>query len=187
MNNLEALIECYLDICQYEKKLSQDTLKAYRTDLAQFRAFVGGAEVSQDAFALESQRKAIAAIDAGRFKDEIIPVEVPQGRKKPPIIFDTDEFPRRDTNAGKMAKLKPCFNIGHDDQGRIFNTGELTGTVTAASSSGRNDGASAMLLMAVDRASELGLRPMARIIGMGTAGCDPRTMGLGPGCSPGLC
>ena len=122
----------------------------------------------------------MAAIDAGKFKDEIVPVEVPQGRKKPPIIFDTDEFPRRDTNEEKMAKLKPCFNISHDDQGRLFNAKELTGTVTAASSSGRNDGASAMLLMSADKAAELGLKPLARIIGMGTAGCDPRTMGLGP-------
>ena len=88
----------------------------------------------QDAFAYASQQKAIAAIDAGRFKDEIVPVEVPQGRKKPPIIFDTDEFPRRDTNPEKMAKLKPCFNIKHDDQGRLYNDTALTGTVTAASS-----------------------------------------------------
>lgn len=134
----------------------------------------------QDAFSLESQRKAVAAIDAGRFRDEIIPLEVPQGRKKPPIRFDTDEFPRRDTSAEKMARLKPCFNIQHDEAGRIFNTGKLTGTVTAASSSGRNDGASAILLMAADKAAQLGLKPLARIIGMGTAGCDPRTMGLGP-------
>ena len=65
----------------------------------------------QDAFSLASQRRAVAAIDAGKFKDEIVPVEVPQGRKKPPIVFDTDEFPRRDTSEEKMAKLKPCFNI----------------------------------------------------------------------------
>ncbi len=134
----------------------------------------------QDAFSLESQRRAIAAIDAGKFKDEIVPVEVPQGRKKPSIIFDTDEFPRRDTNAEKMAKLKPCFNIRKDEEGRVYGSSELTGTVTAASSSGRNDGASAVLLMAEDKAKELGLKPICKIIGMGTAGCDPRTMGLGP-------
>lgn len=134
----------------------------------------------QDAFALESQRKAIAAIDAGRFQDEIVPVEVPQGRKKPPIVFDTDEFPRRDTNMEKMAKLKPCFNITKDDQGRVYGTSELTGTVTAASSSGRNDGASAILLMSAEKAAELGLKPMAKIKAMGTAGVDPRVMGLGP-------
>ena len=134
----------------------------------------------QDAFSLMSQERAIAAIDAGRFKDEIVPMTVPQGRKKPPIVFDTDEFPKRDTNAEKMAKLKPCFNITHDEEGRLFNTSELTGTVTAASSSGRNDGASAMLLMSEERAKALGLKPLAKLIGMGTAGCDPRTMGLGP-------
>lgn len=134
----------------------------------------------QDEFSMESQRRAIAAIDAGRFKDEIVPVTVPQGRKKPPIEFDTDEFPKRDTNLEKMAKLKPCFNITHAEDGRLFNTKELTGTVTAASSSGRNDGASAMLLMSEEKAKELGLKPLAKIIGMGTAGADPKQMGLGP-------
>ena len=134
----------------------------------------------QDAFSWNSQQKAIAAIDAGRFKDEIVPVEVPQGRKKPPLVFDTDEFPRRDTNPEKMAKLKPCFNITKDEEGRLYNSKELTGTVTAASSSGRNDGASAMLLMSAEKAAELGMKPLARIKGMGTAGCDPRLMGLGP-------
>ena len=134
----------------------------------------------QDAFSLMSQQRAIAAIDAGRFKDEIVPITVPQGRKKPPIVFDTDEFPKRDTNLEKMAKLKPCFNIEKDEDGKLYNTSELTGTVTAASSSGRNDGASAMLLMSEEKAKELGLKPMAKIIGMGTAGADPRLMGLGP-------
>ncbi len=135
---------------------------------------------AQDAFSLESQRRAVAAIDAGRFKDEIVPVTVPQGRKKPPIVFDTDEFPRRDTNEEKMARLKPCFNIKKDEDGKVYNDSQLTGTVTAASSSGRNDGASAMLLMSAEKAAALGLKPMAKIIGMGTAGCDPRLMGLGP-------
>ena len=134
----------------------------------------------QDEFSLDSQRKAIAAIDEGRFKDEIVPMTVPQGRKKPPIVFDTDEFPKRDTNLEKMAKLKPCFNITKDAEGRLFNSKELTGTVTAASSSGRNDGASAMLLMSEEKAKELGLKPIAKIIGMGTAGADPKLMGLGP-------
>ncbi len=143
-------------------------------------ATLGITREEQDEFSLNSQRKAIAAIDAGKFKDEIVPVTVPQGKKKPPIVFDTDEFPRRDTDAEKMAKLKPCFNIRRDDEGRIFNDSALTGTVTAASSSGRNDGASAMLIMSEEKAKELGLKPMAKIIGMGTAGCDPRLMGLGP-------
>lgn len=134
----------------------------------------------QDAFSLESQRRAIAAIDGGKFKEEIVPVEVPQGRKKPPVVFDTDEFPRRDTNEEKMAKLKPCFNIRKDEAGRVYNDSALTGTVTAASSSGRNDGASAMLLMSESKAKALGLKPLAVVKGMGTAGCDPRLMGLGP-------
>jgi len=134
----------------------------------------------QDAFSYESQRRAIAAIDSGRFKDEIVPMLVPQGRKKPPVVFDTDEFPKRDTSLEKMGKLKPCFNITTAEDGRLFNSKELTGTVTAASSSGRNDGASALLLMSEEKAAELGLKPMAKIIGMGTAGADPKTMGLGP-------
>ena len=134
----------------------------------------------QDAFSLRSQQLAIKAIDEGRFKDEIVPITVPQGRKKPPIVFDTDEFVKRDTSMEKMAKLKPCFNITTSEDGRIWNSSELTGTVTAASSSGRNDGASAMLLMSEEKAKELGLKPICKIIGMGTAGADPRTMGLGP-------
>ena len=134
----------------------------------------------QEAFALASQQKAVAAIDSGRFRDEIVPVTVPQGRKKPPIVFDTDEFPRRDASMEKMAKLKPVFSIRLDEQGRLFNDPAGTGTVTAATSSGRNDGASAVLLMSEEKAKELGLKPVARIIGMGAAGNDPRLMGLGP-------
>lgn len=134
----------------------------------------------QDAFALASQQKAQAAIDAGRFQAEIVPITVAQGGRKAPILFDTDEFPRRDASLEKMSKLRPCFNISRDELGRLSLSDAPTGTVTAASSSGRNDGASAMLLSCADRARALGLRPMARIIGMGTAGCDPRLMGLGP-------
>lgn len=133
----------------------------------------------QDAFSLSSQQKAVAAIEAGKFRDEIVPVVIPQ-RKKDPIIFDTDEFPRPDASLEKLAKLKPCFNIVHDEDGRLNNSQEFTGTVTAASSSGRNDGASAMLLMSAEKARELGVRPLAKMIGMGTTGCDPRLMGLGP-------
>lgn len=133
----------------------------------------------QDEFSYTSQKRAAEAIASGRFKDEIVPVTVPQGKKKPPIVFDTDEFPRETTMEG-LAKLKPCFNITHDEEGRLFGSSELTGTVTAASSSGRNDGASAMLLMSAEKAEELGLKPLAKIKGIGTAGCDPKTMGLGP-------
>ena len=141
---------------------------------------LGISREEQDEFSLRSQKLAIAAIDEGRFQEEIVPMTVPQGRKKPPIVFDTDEFPKRDTSLEKMAKLKPCFNITTDEEGHIFNSKELTGTVTAASSSGRNDGASCLLLMTEEKAKELGLKPICKIIGMGTAGADPRTMGLGP-------
>lgn len=134
----------------------------------------------QDQFSYQSQMKAVRAIREGRFKDEIVPVVVPQGRKKAPIVFDTDEFPRPDSSLEKLGKLKPCFNIRHGEDGRLFGTSELTGTVTAGSSSGRNDGASVLLMMSVSKAKELNLKPLAKIIGMGTAGCDPKLMGLGP-------
>jgi acetyl-CoA C-acetyltransferase len=134
----------------------------------------------QDAFSLTSQKRAIAAIKEGRFKEEIVPITVPQGRKKPPIVFDTDEFPKPDTSLEAMAKLKPCFNIKKDEQGRLWNDNALTGTVTAASSSGRNDGASVVMMMTPEKAKKLGLKPICKIIGMGVAGTDPRTMGLGP-------
>ena len=162
---------------QPEKTYGSYNMGATAENIAQQ---LGITREEQDQFAWQSQQKAIAAIDSGRFKDEIEPVEVPQGRKKPPIIFDTDEFPRRDTSLDKMAKLKPVFNIRYDEEGRLFNDTALTGTVTAATSSGRNDGASAVLLMSEEKAKELGMKPIARIIGMGTAGNDPRLMGLGP-------
>lgn len=117
-----------------------------------------------DAFALQSQRRAVAAIDEGRFKDEIVPVIIPQ-RKKDPIVFDTDEFPKRDTNEAKMAKLKPIFEGG---------------VTTAGNASGRNDGAAALVIMAEEKAAELGLKPLMKIIGGAAAGVDPRVMGLGP-------
>lgn len=119
----------------------------------------------QDAFALRSQEKARKAIQEGKFKDEIIPLVVPQGRKKPDIIFDTDEFPR-ETSLEKLAALKPAF--------------KANGLVTAGNSSGRNDGASAILLMSAERAKELGLKPLAKIRAVATAGVDPRYMGMGP-------
>jgi len=128
----------------------------------------------QDAFALESHRRAVDAINAGRFKDEIVPVEIPQ-RKGDPIRFEVDEFPRYkivdgqyvlDTNMEQLAKLKPVFREG--------------GTVTAGNSSGLNDGAAAVLLMSEQKANELGLKPLARWVCSAAAGVDPRTMGLGP-------
>jgi acetyl-CoA C-acetyltransferase len=120
----------------------------------------------QDAFAQMSQERAAKAIADGRFKDEIVPVTVPQGRKKDPIVFDTDEFPRLSTPE-KLATLRPAFK----PEG---------GSVTAGSSSGRNDGASILLLMSEEKAAELGLKPLAKIRGIASAGVDPRYMGLGP-------
>ena len=128
----------------------------------------------QDAFALESHRRAVEAINAGRFRDEIVPIEVPQ-RKGPPQIVDTDEHPRYkivdgtyvlDTSLEKLARLRPAFRAG--------------GTVTAGNSSGINDGAAAILLMSAEKARELGLKPMARWVGSAVAGVDPGLMGYGP-------
>jgi len=120
----------------------------------------------QDKLALMSQQRASAAIKAGKFKDEIVPVTVPQGKKKDPIIFDTDEFVRHDATLEALAKLKPVFREG--------------GTVTAGNSSGRNDAAAVVLMMTAEKAKELGLKPICRIIGIGLSGVDPRYMGLGP-------
>jgi 3-oxoadipyl-CoA thiolase len=119
----------------------------------------------QDAFALESHRRAIDAIDSGRFENELIPVSIPQ-RKGDPILVDTDERPRRDSSMEKLSKLKPAFR--------------RNGTVTAGNASGINDGASALLLMSEEKAEALGLRPLARVLASAAAGVDPRTMGLGP-------
>ena len=129
----------------------------------------------QDAFALESQRRAAAAIEAGRFKDEIVPVPVPQ-RKGPPLIVDTDEHPRVKidadgkvhlaTSAVQLAKLRPAFRAG--------------GSVTAGTASGINDGAAALLLMSEEKVNELGLKPLARWVASAVAGVNPRTMGYGP-------
>ena len=120
----------------------------------------------QDAFALRSHQLAIAAIDSGRFKEEIIPVSIPQ-RKGDPKIVDTDERPRRDTSLESLARLRPAF-------------AKEGGTVTAGNSSGLNDGASALLVMSEEKAKELNLKPLARIISSAAAGVPPRVMGLGP-------
>lgn len=118
---------------------------------------------AQDAFALSSQQKAARAIHEGRFKDEIVPVEVKQ--KKGTILFDTDEFPR-ETSLEQLGGLKPVFKQG--------------GTVTAGNACGRNDASCAMVLMTKSRASELGLKPMAKILDWAAAGVSPDFMGLGP-------
>jgi acetyl-CoA acetyltransferase family protein len=128
----------------------------------------------QDAFALESHRRAVAAINTGKLKQEIVPIEVPQ-RKGPPRIVDTDEHPRYkvedgayllDTSLELLARLRPAFRRG--------------GTVTAGNASGINDGAAAALLMSADKAQELGVKPMARWVGSAVAGVDPGVMGYGP-------
>jgi 3-oxoadipyl-CoA thiolase len=120
---------------------------------------------AQDAFALESHRRAIEAIDSDRFADEIVAVPVPQ-RKGDPIIVDTDERPRRDTTMEALARLRPAFR---ED-----------GTVTAGNASGINDGAAALVVMSAEKAAEAGIAPMARVVSSAAAGVDPRTMGLGP-------
>lgn len=120
---------------------------------------------AQDAFAAQSQLKAVAAIEAGRFKDEITPVLIPQ-RKGDPLAFDTDEQPRAGTTAESLAKLKPAF--------------KKDGSVTAGNASSLNDGAAAVLLMSADKARELGLPVLARIQAYASSGVDPAIMGIGP-------
>ena len=145
-------------------------------DLAQSGGVSGGGITrdEQDRFALQSHRRAVEAIDGGRFADEIVPVPVPQ-RKGDPVVFDTDEGPRYrktasgyelDTNMEQLAKLKPAFRKG--------------GTVTAGNASSLNDGAAAVVLMSAARAKSLGIKPLARWIASGASGADPRVMGLGP-------
>ena len=119
----------------------------------------------QDRFALESHRRAIAAIESGKFAEEIVPVPIPQ-KKGGVSLVTRDEHPRPDTSLEALAKLPPAFREG--------------GTVTAGNSSGVNDGAAALLVMSDSKAKELGLHPMARIVASAAAGVEPRTMGLGP-------
>ena len=119
----------------------------------------------QDKFALNSQLRAEKAIKSGRFKDEIVPVEVPQ-RKGDPIIVDTDEYPRFGSTIEAMAKLRPAF--------------KKDGTVTAGNASGINDGAAALIIMSKEKADELGIKPLATIVAYASAGVDPSIMGTGP-------
>jgi acetyl-CoA C-acetyltransferase len=120
----------------------------------------------QDEFAVRSQNRAEAAITSGRFKDEIVPVVIPQ-RKGDPIVFDTDEFPKFGTTMEKVAKLKPAFK-------------KDGGTVTAANASGINDGAAALVVMSKEKADELGIKPLATVVSYATGGVDPKIMGVGP-------
>jgi 3-oxoadipyl-CoA thiolase len=125
----------------------------------------GVSREDQDAFALRSHERAVAAIDAGRFADQLVPVPVPQ-RGGPPLLVDRDERPRADTSTEALARLRPAFRDG--------------GSVTAGNSSGIDDGAAAVVLVAGSRARELGLAPLARVVSTAVAGVDPRVMGIGP-------
>lgn len=124
----------------------------------------GISQEEQNKMAYESQLKAVSAIESGAFKDEIVPVVV-KG-KKGNINFDTDEYPRKDVSMDGLVKLKPAF--------------KKDGTVTAGNASGINDGASAVVVMSADKAKELGINPLARIIGYGSGGVEPTIMGMGP-------
>jgi acetyl-CoA C-acetyltransferase len=126
----------------------------------------------QDAFAAASQQKAEAAQKAGKFKDEIIPIQIPQ-RKGDPLIFDTDEYPKAGTTEEALSALKPAFN--------------KEGTVTAGNASGINDGAAAVILMSAERAAQLGLNPLAKIKAYASSGIDPSIMGMGPVSASRLC
>ena len=119
----------------------------------------------QDALALASQQKATAAQDAGRFKDEIVPVVIPQ-KKGDPLVFDADEYINRKTSADALSGLRPAF--------------DKAGSVTAGNASGINDGAAAVMVMKARKAAALGLKPLATIRSFGTSGLDPATMGMGP-------
>ena len=119
----------------------------------------------QDAFAAASQQKTEAAQKAGRFQDEIVPIEIPQ-RKGDPKVFDADEFPRHGTTAESLGKLRPAFS--------------KDGSVTAGNASGINDGAAMVVVMKESKAKELGLKPMARLVAFASAGVDPAIMGTGP-------
>ncbi|WP_374669741.1 acetyl-CoA C-acetyltransferase [Ramlibacter sp.] len=133
---------------------AENVAKAYSIDRA-----------AQDALALASQQKAAAAQEAGRFKDEIVDVVIPQ-RKGDPLVFNTDEFINKKTSAEALAGLRPAF--------------DKAGSVTAGNASGINDGAAAVVVMSAKKAAALGLKPLARIAAFGTSGLDPATMGMGP-------
>jgi 3-oxoadipyl-CoA thiolase len=125
----------------------------------------GVSREDQDAFALESHKRAVAATESGRLDDELVTIDVPQP-KGDPLTVHADEGPRPDTSLERLAKLKPIFREG--------------GTVTAGNSSSLNDGAAMLVLASEERASELGREPLARIVATGSAGVDPAYMGVGP-------
>ena len=119
----------------------------------------------QDKFAARSQARATAAVESGRFDDEIVPVEIPQ-RKGDPVIFKADEYVKSDSNVARLGKLRPAFR--------------KEGSVTAGNASGINDGAAAVVVMSKAKADELGLTPLATVVANGNAGVDPAVMGIGP-------
>jgi acetyl-CoA C-acetyltransferase len=132
----------------------------------------GVSRADQDAFAAHSQQKAEAAQKAGKFKDEIVGIEIPS-RKGPPTVFDTDEYPKHGTTVETLAGLKPAF--------------DKEGSVTAGNASGLNDGAAAVLMMSAGKAAQLGLKPLAKIKAYASAGVDPKFMGMGPVPASKLC
>jgi len=144
------------------EKYSTEPLGVTAENIAEM---TGISREAQDRFALASHQRAIAAIDSGKFAEEILPVPIPQ-RKGDPLVFDTDERPRRDTSFEALQRLRPAF--------------KSDGSVTAGNSSGLNDGAAALLVMSEKRAKALGLKPLVRIVSMASAGVPPRVMGLGP-------
>jgi acetyl-CoA C-acetyltransferase len=125
----------------------------------------GVSREDQDAFALESQRRAAAAMEAGIFKDEVVPVPIPQ-KKGDPLLFDTEEHPRPETTAEGLARLKPAF--------------KADGCVTAGNASGVNDAAAALVVASREYAERRGLKPLARVVGYASAALDPSIMGMGP-------
>src|SRR5205823_6289680 len=125
----------------------------------------GVSREDQDAFALESHRRAVAAAEAGRFDDEIVTVDVPQPKGEP-VTVHADEGPRPDTSLERLSQLRPVFRAG--------------GSVTAGNSSGINDGAACVVLATEEKAADLGREPLARIVSVAAAGVDPAYMGIGP-------
>jgi acetyl-CoA C-acetyltransferase len=132
----------------------------------------GVSRADQDAFALASQQKTEAAQKAGKFKDEILPLEIPQ-KKGAPLVFDTDEYPKHGSTLEALAGLRAAF--------------DKNGTVTAGNASGINDGAAAVIMMSAKKAQELGLKPLATIRAYASAGVDPKIMGMGPVPASQLC
>lgn len=145
--------------------VGNDSMGETAENVSELPAFKTITRQQQDAFALESHRRAVVAIESGKFAEEIVPVPAPQP-KGDPVLVSRDEHPRPDTSMDSLARLKPAFRQG--------------GAVTAGNSSGLNDGAAAVLLMSGAKARALGLKPMVRVVASAAAGVEPRTMGLGP-------